>query len=169
MAKGRNKLLSFMLANHKHGLTMYIPPFEALLQQLNSDPARLEKSGKVEIPSRLLKLLLQLALLNSEVDEDGYLAKNADVNDAVKRGDIESGIMHYIGFGYFEGRKGALPPVDERWYLAKYPDVAQGITQKKVASATEHFYSIGAIEGRSPNAEQESNAREWKVAFGLKD
>jgi hypothetical protein len=83
----------------------------------------------------------------------------------VQRGDLESGQMHYIGYGYFEGRKGGGTKVDERRYLREYPDVAAAIKDGKVKSASDHFHTIGAAEGRSPSADQAANAAEWKKAL----
>jgi hypothetical protein len=144
---------------------MYIPPYESLLRSLNTSKSALENAKDVAIPVGLLKLLLQMAIACADFDEEGYLNANPDVRDAVSRGAIESGRLHYIGFGYFEGRKGGTVAVDEPWYLRKYPDVASAVRQGRVESATHHFNSIGAGEGRSPNAEQEDSAAQWKDAL----
>jgi hypothetical protein len=144
---------------------MYVPPFEALLRTLDTDKESLEAAKKITVPAALLKLLLQLAVAHSDFDEDRYLQANPDVRDAVQRGDLESGQMHYIGFGYFEGRKGGGTKVDERRYLREHPDVAAAIRDGKVKSASDHFHTIGAAEGRSPSADQAANAAEWKKAL----
>ena len=83
----------------------------------------------------------------------------------MERGDIESAYMHYIGYGYFEGRSGGGPEVDEDWYLRKYPDVASGIRNAQVNSASQHFHRVGAAEGRSPSADQQDSATQWKRAL----
>ena len=144
---------------------MYVPPFEALLRRLNTTKSGLENTEDVAVPVGLLKLLLQMANACADFDEEKYLSKNPDVRDAVKRGAIESGRLHYIGFGYFEGRGGGTALVDEAWYLRKYPDVANAVKEGRVQSATDHFNSIGAAEGRSPNAEQQESALQWKDAL----
>ena len=144
---------------------MYVPPFESILRSLATTKFDLEKSKEVTIPVGLLKLLLQMAVAYSDFDEENYLSANPDVRDAVKHGAIESGRLHFIGFGYFEGRKGGTPVVDESWYLRKYPDVVAGIKNGKISSASHHFDSVGAGEGRSPNAEQQDNAAQWKEAI----
>lgn len=144
---------------------MFVPSFEALCSVLKLDQAEFHGGGTVRIPAALLKLLLQIALTAAEFDEEGYLKANPDVAKAVERGEIESAYMHYIGFGYFEGRQGGGPAVDEKWYLQRYPDVANGIQVSQIASAAQHFYRIGAAEGRSPNAEQEYSAAQWKSAI----
>jgi hypothetical protein len=144
---------------------MYVPPLEALLRSLDTNKESLEANRKIPIPASLLKLLLQLAVAHSDFDEDRYLQANPDVRDAVQRGDVESGQIHYIGYGYFEGRKGGVPKVDERRYLREYPDVAAAIRDGKVKSASDHFHTIGAAEGRSPSADQAASAAEWKRAL----
>lgn len=40
----------------------------------------------------------------SDFDEDSYLRRNSDVADAVSRGKIQSGYMHFLRYGYNEGR-----------------------------------------------------------------
>ena len=84
------------------------------------------------------------------------------MKEAVERGGVESGLLHFIGYGYFEGRSGGMAIVDEDWYLKKYPDVVRGIKKGAVSSADQHFNTVGAGEGRSPNASEEENAFQWK-------
>jgi len=143
---------------------MFVPPYDSLLKKLNTSRAAVEASGEITIPTALLRFLLQIALGISEFDENAYLRANPDVRAAVRNGEVDDGAFHYIGFGYFEGRKGAIP-IDERWYLQKYPDVAGAVKEGTTSSAADHFHSIGAAEGRSPSAEQEQFARQWKVAL----
>jgi hypothetical protein len=85
---------------------MYVPPYDSLLRSLQTNKEALEATTEIAIPVGLLKLLLQLAVAHSDFDEDGYLHANPDVRQAVHRGDVESGQVHYIGYGYFEGRRG---------------------------------------------------------------
>lgn len=144
---------------------MYVPPYEAVLRALKTSNAAIESSKKVTIPSSMFKLLLQIALGTSDFDEESYIRANPDVGDAVNNGKIKSAYLHYIGFGYFEGRAGGMPEVDERWYLRKYPDVANAVKNHTIESATEHFCTTGAGEGRSPNPEQETYAMKWKEAI----
>jgi hypothetical protein len=144
---------------------MFVPPAVSLLNALKIDQAIFEKGGRVEIPAGLFKLLLQIALAAADFDEDGYLKENPDVANALGGGEIESAHVHYIGFGYFEGRQGAGPEVDEHWYMQKYPDVATAVREGRIKSARHHFHMIGAAEGRSPNRDQEDNAAQWKKAL----
>jgi hypothetical protein len=144
---------------------MYVPSYESLLKSLGTPGQQIETSDKVTVPVKLLKLLLQLAVAYSDFDEDRYLQANPDVRQAVERGEIESGHLHYIGYGYFEGRKGGTAVVEENWYLQKYPDVAAAIRDGRVRSANDHFNSVGAAEGRSPSSDQEETAVQWKTAM----
>jgi len=144
---------------------MYVPPYYSLLSSLGIHADHIERSDKITVPVKLFKLLLQLAVAHSDFDEPGYLQLNPDVRRAVECGEVESGRLHYIGYGYFEGRKGGTAVVEENWYLQKYPDVAAAIREGRIKSAFDHFNSIGAVEGRSPNAEQEDIAAQWKTAM----
>ena len=140
---------------------MFVPSAESLLNALNLDEHSFEKSTTVQVPGTLLKLLLQIALVAADFDEEGYLMANPDVKKAIDKGTVESGHVHYIGFGYFEGRRGGGPTVNEKWYLTKYPDVADAVKAGLVRSADEHFHTIGAGEGRSPGPEYETDAMQW--------
>jgi hypothetical protein len=144
---------------------MYVPPYDALLRSLQTTRSAIDTKSPITIPASLLKLLLQLAVTCSDFDEDGYLSANPDVREAVERRDIESGHLHYIGFGYFEGRPGGMAKVDEDWYLRAYPDVAEALRDGRVESAWQHFQLIGGGEGRSPNADQQANAAQWKICL----
>jgi hypothetical protein len=145
---------------------MYAPPFEALLHHLGSSREELEKTGSVRVPAELLKFFLQMVLASCNFGEAGYLRANPDVAEAIKHGQIPNARMHFLGFGYFEGREGGMAEVDESWYLATYPDVAAAVRAKQVASAAEHFRTIGAVEGRSPNPREQATAAEWKRLLG---
>lgn len=144
---------------------MFVPPYIPLLKSMNVSRDDAERAGEVKVPLPLLKLLLQIALAQVDFSEDNYLRANPDVRAAVDRGDVESGLMHFIGFGYFEGRTGGMAIVDEKWYLGKYPDVRTAVDLGTVRSAEQHFHSVGAGEGRSPNVAEEDNALQWKRAL----
>jgi hypothetical protein len=144
---------------------MFIPSAEALMNALDASGAKLDGNERIEVPAKLLKLLLQIALAATDFDEEGYLKHNQDVAKAIGRREVENARVHYIGYGYFEGRHGAGPKVDEEWYLQKYPDVAAAVRDKKVTSASDHFHAVGGGEGRSPNAEQQDDAMQWKAAL----
>ena len=144
---------------------MFVPSAVSLMNALSLDKAALDSPDPIKVPAGLLKLLLQIAVAAAEFDEDGYLRENPDVANAVSRGELESAHMHFIGFGYFEGRRGAGPAVDAEWYLGRYPDVAAAVKGGRVTSAEAHFLSIGGGEGRSPAAEHEAEAAQWKSAI----
>jgi hypothetical protein len=144
---------------------MYVPSADSLMTALNASRADLNGDGRIAVPARLLKLLLQIALATTEFDEKRYLAQNPDVAGAVARGEIESAHMHYIGYGYFEGRQGGGPKVDDSWYVRNYPDVGHAVRDGRVKSADAHFNSIGGGEGRCPAADYETEAAQWKVAI----
>jgi hypothetical protein len=144
---------------------MYVPSADSLMTALNASRADLEGDGRIAVPAPLLKLLLQIALATTEFDEQGYLSHNPDVAKAIARGEIESAHMHYIGYGYFEGREGGGPKVDEGWYLRNYADVRDAVRDGRVKSAGAHFSSIGGGEGRSPAANYEVEAAQWKAAI----
>jgi hypothetical protein len=144
---------------------MFVPSADSLMAALNASRAELNGDGRIEVPAPLLKLLLQIALATAEFDEQRYLNNNSDVANAIARGEIESAYMHYIGYGYFEGRQGGGPVVDENWYLQKYSDVANAIRDGRIKSAAQHFHLVGGAEGRSPNTEHEDNAAQWKKAI----
>ncbi|MCK1368310.1 hypothetical protein [Bradyrhizobium sp. 62] len=144
---------------------MFVPSCESLLNALNVDKFALDGNGQINVPARFLKLLVQVALAASEFDEERYLRENPDVAKAVGRGELESAHMHYIGFGYFEGRLGGGSAVDSDWYLSKYPDVATAVKDGRVKSAEAHFHSIGGGEGRCPAPDYEADAGQWESAI----
>ena len=144
---------------------MYVPPYQSILRSLKTTNSTARDDAGITIPLGLFKMLLQIAVANSDFDEELYFKENPDVRDAVSRGDIDSGHVHYIGFGYFEGRKGGNA-IDETWYLKQYPDVAAAVRNGQVRSASDHFHQVGGGEGRSPSADHEANAVQWKTALG---
>jgi hypothetical protein len=74
--------------------------------------------------------------------------------------------MHYVSFGFFEGRRGATPTVDESWYRRTYSDIAAAVRKGDIASGSEHFLTIGAEEFRAPSAAHLPDAMDWKKACG---
>lgn len=144
---------------------MYVPPLNAVLQVIGCARKDFNSANRIEVPAPFLRLLLQLAIINSNFNETGYLKANPDVAEAVKAGFVESPLLHYIGYGYFEGRLGGTPDVDETWYLRSYPDVRASIKAGDIKSAKDHFELVGAAEGRSPNAEYQPEAFQWKKAL----
>src|ERR1700733_12074980 len=121
---------------------MYIPPLNALLSVIGCSGSDFDGPNKISVPAPLLRLLLQLSVVNSDFNEEGYLEANADVALASKGKPADSALHHYIGYGYLEGRTGATPDVDEAWYLKTYPDVMASDKSGDVKSAKDHFNII---------------------------
>ena len=144
---------------------MYVPPLDSILLAMGTDRAHYDRSPSVAVPKEMFKYLIQIALASSEFNEASYLKENSDVADGIAKGRVAGAKEHYIGYGYFEGRVGATPPVNERWYLATYLDVAQAVKLGKVKSANDHYNQIGAAEGRSPSPEYTEIAERWKKAL----
>lgn len=140
---------------------MYLPPYKQLLSA-TTNYSDGKDSDQVAITLGFLKFLLQAALAASDFDEDRYLAENPDVRSSLASNNHFTPAQHYIGFGYFEGRRGGMPKVDEQWYLQTYRDVGDAVRDKRIASATEHFETAGASEGRAPSREYVDVANQWK-------
>lgn len=143
---------------------MYVPPYNALLKALQIDRDYVENVGTVTIPIALFRMLLQFAVASSDFNEETYLKANPDVAEAARRSEVASGFAHYIGFGYFEGRRGGMP-FDEKWYKNAYADVTKAISNGEINSAEDHFYAVGGGEGRCPSATENFTAAEWKRAL----
>jgi hypothetical protein len=146
---------------------MFVPQFDSLLRAIGITRDEFENSTAVVIPTGTTynKLLLQVTLANSDFNAKAYLKANPDVAEAIRNGSIEDARVHYVGFGFFEGRDGATPDVDEAWYLRTCTDVAGGVRSGQIASAAEHFRVVGASEGRSPSAAYSITAEQWRKAF----
>lgn len=145
---------------------MYMLPLDVLLENLGMSPEEFRSANEVKVPTALLKFLLQAALAQSDFDEKGYLEANPDVAEAVRRGRVRNGRLHYLAGGYFESRQGGHPAVDEAWYLKTYPDVAKAVRAKKVDSGAAHFQAAGAREFRAPSADYVRDAMNWAAFFG---
>jgi hypothetical protein len=145
---------------------MYFPPLKTFVDSLRIDPAALDSNARIPVPGKLLKLLLKMALTQGDFNAQSYLERNPDVRNAVQTGQVADALDHYIGYGYFEDRRGATW-VDPQYYTLKYPDVAAAIARGSVASAEEHYYSAGCREARFPNREAEADVVFWnKVLQG---
>lgn len=142
---------------------MYIPPYKSLLDACNAFRGKKATPDSVTLTRPLFDLFVQLALQSCDFDEKRYLEANPDVRkDLAEKGELTA-LQHFLGYGYFEGRSGALPKVDEAWYLRTYKDVAEAVAKGSVASASEHFHIIGAAEGRAPSKAYVDVAEQWKI------
>jgi len=146
---------------------MYVPHFEAILKNLGLSREEFNTATMVNVPAPLLRFLLKLVVANGEFNKTAYLAANEDVAQAEREGGVTNPRLHYIKFGFFEGRLGATPPVNEVWYKKTYPDIDDAIRAGDLTSASEHFLMQGAAEGRAPSEKFYLDAVEWKQAFGL--
>jgi hypothetical protein len=110
-----------------------------------------EGTKYVSIPEDIFRCLLAAAIRQKGLfDEKFYLEMYSDVANAVKNGQIASGLEHYIAAGYFEGRLPKQLMVDERFYLQENPDVADAVKRGQLRDAQEHFEGAGFREGRAP-------------------
>jgi len=141
---------------------MYFPPYKQLLDVCKRKAKVAAKEPQITIPQKLFDFLLQVAIASSDFDETRYLQENPDVRKALWKSPDLDAKQHFVGYGYFEGRPGALPLVDESWYLGAYPDVAAAVKSGTVPSASAHFEMIGAIEGRAPSKDYTEVASHWK-------
>ena len=106
------------------------------------------QSGNSVTVSRVnLSRLLRMAI-ESSFNENWYLDKYPDVEEAIGKGLFRSGVDHFCLSGVFEGRLPCKVNLDEEVYLSIHADVATAIAKKEVSSATEHFENSGHLEGR---------------------
>lgn len=61
---------------------------------------------------------ISMPVAPSDFDEIYYLEHNADVKSAVEKGDLKSGLEHYMKFGYNENRKYKKEPA--KFLITKY-------------------------------------------------
>lgn len=84
----------------------------------------------------------------SNFNESTYLNQNADVARAVANGSFNSGLHHWVTFGFSEGRTPEIA-FSENFYRDYHPDVATAITNGGFSSGLEHYAQFGAAEGRA--------------------
>ncbi len=146
---------------------MFVPPYQVLCDVLGFNAKDGSNSGKIEIPRRLFEFLLQCMLIHADFDEESYVTENLDIRAALKTAALDDPSIHFVKWGYFEGRAGGTPRVDEDWYNSKYPDVASAIVNKEIPSAQYHYFEQGSHEWRAPNRESEADIAAWLEALGL--
>jgi len=147
---------------------VYFPPYSQILQSVKIEQRRSNDDELVIINKKLFDLLIQAGLASCEFNEAEYLRMNPDVADGPIRNGQMTARQHFVGYGYFENRRGILPDVDEEWYRNSYKDVAQEIENGGIPSAKEHFETTGAGEGRSPSRGHLPIAEMWKKALKQK-
>jgi hypothetical protein len=141
----------------------YIPDASDLLSGLKLTKADL-KGNTVTIPTSLFKFLLSTLLVAENFDEAAYLAANSDVAEAVRKGQIESGWVHYVTTGYFEGRSPGAYKIDVSWYRKRYPDVARAERRGQLHVA-DHYARVGRAESRAASAGDERYQAIFKAAL----
>src|SRR5690242_4104733 len=84
-------------------------------------------------------------------DEAWYVAFYPDIAAAIARGDIRSGLDHFLKYGRQEGR---FPSPDYRedgfdavWYAASYPMAVREIQAGLASDYAEHYASRGRARG----------------------
>jgi hypothetical protein len=146
----------------------YLPPFSVVLGLLGLNPDALPVADDrmVSIPFGILRMLLRGALVSVPFHEERYLHLNPDVATAVFRGEIRSGLEHFVTNGYFEGRQGGGEDFAETWYLEANTDVALAVGAGTFASAYEHYIEAGMFELRGPNPRAEDELVAWRACCG---
>lgn len=99
-------------------------------------------------------------------DEQWYLSQYPDIRDAVARGALSVGYLHYDMFGRREGRSAFQ--FDEAYYVAAYPLVAQEIAEGLARTPREHYELLGWARGYLPylKAERRKNPQVAISPFG---
>ncbi|MBW4679414.1 MAG: SBBP repeat-containing protein [Microcoleus vaginatus WJT46-NPBG5] len=80
-----------------------------------------------------------------------YLNQDEGLAAATAKGEVKSGIFHYLKFGQFEGRTPRLKLFDEKFYLENNADVAAEVSKGTYRSGYEHFIRYGQTEKRRPS------------------
>ncbi|MBA3922835.1 MAG: Ig-like domain repeat protein [Nostocaceae cyanobacterium] len=86
-------------------------------------------------------------LIDLLFDEKYYLANNADVAAAVAKGQVKSGLDHFLKYGEAEGRDPSII-FSNSLYLIENPDVATAVNKKQFNSGLDHFQKNGLYERR---------------------
>ncbi len=95
----------------------------------------------------LFEEILSLTLSN-RFSEQWYLSEHPDVSVAVANREIESGLVHFVTQGVYEGRMPFQVTIDERNYASSHLDVAKSVNAKVYKSCADHYHKIGYHEGR---------------------
>ncbi len=120
--------------------------FEPLCVKYNNVDNHLE----FILPEMLFDKLKNAAVKSIRVDEDWYLDKYKDVQEAIVAGRVGGAKEHYHLFGYYENRQPYPIQVDSGFYLSRNSDVVEAVKQGQVGSAQDHFDRFGFAEGRPP-------------------
>ena len=138
----------------------YVPP-PSVMKKLVRRSVGLTGEETVSMPAQVYNKLIEVALA-AVFDEEAYLERFPDIKAAVEAGKLQSGLQHFLAFGYAEGRPPRRYAVDENWYLSTYRDVAKAVGGGHVNSAGQHFEAFGFAEGRAPNRTFEKTVADWR-------
>ena len=141
---------------------MHVPPYEFLLRQIGQERGQIDEMDSVQIPLKLLKLLLQSAVAAEKFDGDLYLEAYLDIKSAIDNKYFDSAAQHYLAVGYFEGRRNPTATFDEQWYINNYQNIFEEISENSLASALDHYLTIGMQDGYAPNQKCYEEMKLWK-------
>lgn len=93
---------------------------------------------------------------DGEFDEAWYTSFYRDVGAAVARGEMTSGLEHYIRYGRDEGRSPSAETherarFDEDWYAASYPIARMDLETGVATDYADHYKRLGRARGYLPN------------------
>jgi len=140
----------------------YFPSKDRLLRALKAERSDLEASKKTIVSLKLIRQLVEIALLSVPFDEQWYLSQNPDVDGAWSAGLIANLRVHFATAGYWEGRSPSPQNFDDDWYQHTYSDVAAALQVGSLKTALDHYHSVGEEEGRAPNATSVADVALWK-------
>jgi hypothetical protein len=126
-----------------------LPTFAALLNQKLIILAA--SSDYVAVDQYFFRDCLRPYIDKIRFDEQWYLLKYPDVEQAIAKKLVKNAREHFTRFGYFEHRLPYRIKVQEEWYLQQYPDIKKAIEEKDFKSGQEHFEIVGFREGRIPH------------------
>ena len=140
----------------------YFPSRDRLLRSLNIKRSDLEDPRKAIVNLKLIRQLVEMALLSVPFDEQWYLSQNPDVESAWRSGLIADLRVHYATAGYWEGRSPSPQSFDDAWYRQTYNDVAVALQRGALRTAFDHYRTVGELEGRAPRATAVNDGALWK-------
>lgn len=142
----------------------FMPDLETFLRASNLDRDALS-GDEVKVSTKLLKLLLSIAVSRLHFDEEAYKKENPDVGLAHKQGKIPSLHEHFVHTGWFEGRSPGAYFVDTDYYVQQYPDIRRAMRNRQITDLTDHYTRTGRAEGRVGTKEQFAWKLRWDSAF----
>lgn len=122
-------------------------PYASLINAGVIKPA---EEGRLTVDGHFLRFCMVAVLATIQLDEQWYVKKYPDIQDAIDRSLVTGAAAHYLNHGYFENRIPYYIQVDSEWYIEQYPDVGEAILRLEFSSAQEHFETAGYSEGRVP-------------------